>query len=200
MKERPPWLSALYLALLFTQAYTMAKQFPAILPEHHDFIHAQKVFFVATAAEEGRINLSPKGMDTLRVTGPNELVWLNLTGSGNETAAHLLRNDRMTLMCCAFEGKPLILRLYGHAHLYHPRDAAYQEHIGRFPEVPGARQIIVLTVDLVQTSCGYAVPIMPFREERSVLRDWAAKQGEDRLDQYRQEKNSRSLDGWETEL
>ena len=96
----------------------MSKFFSEIPPDLQDFIDAQNIFFVATAAQEGRINLSPKGHDTLRVISPKKLVWLNLTGSGNETAAHLLKNDRMTLMFCAFEGKPMILRIYGHAPIY----------------------------------------------------------------------------------
>ena len=178
----------------------MGKQLDAITPELKTFIEKQPIFFVGTAAAKGRVNVSPKGMDSLRVLNANKVVWLNLTGSGNETAAHLLKHPRMTIMFCAFEGKPLILRLYGTASIYHPRDAAYQQHIGLFPETPGARQIIVMQVDLVQTSCGYAVPFMEYKEERTVLHDWAEKQGQERIEQYWQEKNTQSIDGFETNI
>lgn len=176
----------------------MGKKLEQITPELQEFISTQKMFFVGTAADEGRVNISPKGMDTFRVVGPNKIVWLNLTGSGNETAAHLIRNNRMTIMFCAFEGKPLILRLYGTAQIYHQTDEAYQQHIDRFPKIGGARQIIVMDVDLVQTSCGFAVPFMDFKEERTQLRSWAEKQGEERIKDYWKEKNRVSIDGFET--
>lgn len=178
----------------------MSKFFTEVTPELEDFIKAQKIFFVATAAEEGRINLSPKGHDTLRVLSSNKLVWLNLTGSGNETAAHLLKNDRITIMLCAFEGKPLILRIYGHAKIYHERDAEFQKHINLFEENMGSRQIIVLEVDSVQTSCGYSIPFMDFKEERGQLNSWSKKQGKERIETYWQEKNTKSIDGFETNI
>ncbi|WP_224998766.1 pyridoxamine 5'-phosphate oxidase family protein [Cesiribacter sp. SM1] len=176
----------------------MGKQFSEISPEQKEFIEKQKLFFVGTAAQEGRVNISPKGMDTFRVISPNKIIWLNLTGSGNETAAHLILNSRMTIMFCAFEGKPLILRLYGTARLYHSRDSAYQQFIQLFPEIAGARQIIEMEVDLVQTSCGFAVPFMDFKEERTQLKSWAEKKSEEQLTNYWKEKNSRSIDGFET--
>lgn len=176
----------------------MAKIFTEISDELKEFITNQKIFFVGTAAEEGSVNISPKGMDTLRVLNPNKVVWLNLTGSGNETAAHLLKKNRMTIMFCAFEGKPMILRLYGKANIYHERDTKYQDYIGLFPKIAGSRQIIEMEVDMVQTSCGYAVPFMEFKEERRVLESWAEKQGEERLKEYRKEKNSFSIDNFET--
>lgn len=176
----------------------MGKKLDKITPELQEFIGNQKMFFVGTAAEEGRVNISPKGMDTFRVIGPNKIIWLNLTGSGNETAAHLLKNNRMTIMFCAFEGKPLILRLYGTALIYHQNDEIYREHIGQFPKIIGARQIIVMDIDLVQTSCGFAVPFMDFKEERTQLKSWAEKQGEERIQNYWKEKNSVSIDGFET--
>lgn len=178
----------------------MGKQLDAITPELQTFIEKQPIFFVGTAAAEGRVNVSPKGMDSFRVLNKNKIVWLNLTGSGNETAAHLLKHPRMTIMFCAFEGKPLILRLYGNATIYHPRDAMFQEHIELFPETAGARQIIEMQVDLVQTSCGYAVPFMEFKEERTVLKSWAEKQGQERIEQYWEEKNTQSIDGFETDI
>lgn len=178
----------------------MSKFFNEITPELKKFIEEQKIFFVATAAERGRVNLSPKGLDTLRVIDANKVIWLNLTGSGNETAAHLLKNNRMTIMFCSFEGKPLILRLYGTAKIYHERDEEYQNNIGLFPIVAGSRQIIEMTVNSVQTSCGYAVPFMAFQEERRQLNSWAEKQGKERIENYWKEKNLKSIDGFETNI
>ncbi|WP_109435800.1 pyridoxamine 5'-phosphate oxidase family protein [Aquimarina sp. AU119] len=176
----------------------MAKIFDEINPEFETFIKNQKIFFVGTAATEGRVNISPKGMDTFRVLGPNKVVWLNLTGSGNETAAHVLKNNRMTILFCSFEGKPLILRLYGQAKIYHQRDESYHEYIDLFPKILGSRQIIEMNVDTVQTSCGYAVPFMDFKEERTQLKSWAEKQGEDRLKEYHKERNKVSIDNFKT--
>lgn len=178
----------------------MAKKFDSLSTDLQSFIKEQKVFFVGTAAETGRVNVSPKGMDTLRVLDDKKLIWLNLTGSGNETAAHLLQNDRMTIMFCSFEEKPLILRLYGTAKIFHSRDKEYDKYLTHFEAIPGARQIIELTIDLVQTSCGFAVPLMDFKEERMILKDWAQKQGEDRLVNYRLEKNVKSIDDFDTGL
>ena len=172
----------------------MGKPYLSINDKLADFIIRQQIFFVATAAD-GRVNLSPKGMDSLRITSPNQIVWLNLTGSGNETAAHLLENDRMTLMFCAFEGDPKILRLYGHAKCHYPDTPEWDAHIGRFPSLPGARQVIVMELDLVATSCGFGVPLFDFRGEREELREWARKKGEEGIKAYWQERNRISLDG-----
>ncbi len=172
----------------------MAKHYKAINEQLKNFIKRQPVFFVATAGEEGRINLSPKGMDSLRVVTETRVAWLNLTGSGNETAAHLLENSRMTLMFCAFEEKPLILRLYGHAKMLHPRDEAWANLISIFPKISGTRQIIDLQIDSLQTSCGWAVPFMDFKEERTQLEEWAEKQGESGVEQYWKDKNQTSID------
>lgn len=176
----------------------MGKQLASITPALQTFIESQKIFFVGTARSEGRVNVSPKGMDTLRVLGPNQVVWLNLTGSGNETAAHLLENNRMTIMFCAFEGKPMILRLYGTAQVYHKRDEAFNQHILLFPDHLGARQIIFMSIDLVQTSCGFAVPFMDYREERPQLKLWAERKGEEGIKEYWESRNSVSLDGFDT--
>lgn len=173
----------------------MAKKYDHISVDIQQFIKAQHLFFVSTAPIEGKINLSPKGMDSLRVISPNRIVWLNLTGSGNETAAHLQENDRMTIMFCAFEGKPLILRLYGYAKIYHTGDKEWDEHFPRFPAWPGARQIVVMDVDMVQTSCGFAVPLMDYKADRQELEKWATKQGDDKLKAYFQENNAVSIDG-----
>lgn len=178
----------------------MGKKLEHITPELAEFIQQQKIFFVGTAAEEGRVNISPKGTNTFRVLGENKIVWLNLTGSGNETAAHLLKNNRMTIMFCAFEGKPMILRLYGTAQIFHNRDEKFQEYFRLFQDFTGARQIIEMDVDLVQTSCGFAVPLMDFKEERTILTNWADKQGEEGIKNYWAEKNMKSIDGFETKI
>lgn len=178
----------------------MAKQLEHITPELKEFIENQKIFFVGTAACDGRVNVSPKGTDSFRVLDENKVIWLNLTGSGNETAAHLLKNNRMTIMFCAFEGKPLILRLYGQARIYHQRDKEFNDYIGMFPENAGSRQIIEMDVDLIQTSCGYAVPFMDFKEERTTLTSWAEKQGKSKIEEYWKNKNVISIDGFETRI
>lgn len=178
----------------------MGRRLQHITPELKDFIERQKIFFVGTAASEGRVNVSPKGTDSFRVIGENKIVWLNLTGSGNETAAHLLKNSRMTIMFCAFEGKPMILRLYGAAKVYHERDNEFHEFLKLFTENLGSRQIIEMHIDLVQISCGFAVPFMEFKEERTILNDWAKKQGKEKINDYWVKKNTQSLDGFETKI
>jgi len=178
----------------------MGKKLDFITTELQEFIEKQKIFFVGTASDKGRVNVSPKGTDSFRVVGKNKIVWLNLTGSGNETAAHLLKNNRMTIMFCAFEGKPLILRLYGKAKIYHKRDGDFYNYSKLFPENVGSRQIIEMEVDLVQTSCGFAVPFMNFQEERTTLNSWAEKQGEKKIKEYWQNKNTISIDGFETKI
>ncbi|PTA68073.1 pyridoxamine 5'-phosphate oxidase family protein [Deinococcus arcticus] len=176
----------------------MGKQLPGITDHLQAFIEAQPMFFVGTAAADGRVNVSPKGMDSLRVLGPNRVAWLNVTGSGNETAAHLRQTPRMTLMFCAFQGPPLILRLYGQAQMLQPGEAGWSEHLCLFPALPGARQIFVLDVDLVQTSCGMAVPLMTLDRQRDELNTWAARQTPDQLADYQQRKNRLSIDGFPT--
>ena len=176
----------------------MGKTFDHISQAHQDFITDQKIFFVGTAMKDGLVNVSPKGMDTLRVLGKNKIAWLNLTGSGNETAAHLLDSDRMTIMFCAFEGNPLILRLYGQAQAYHIRDVAFAEYIGLFPEYRGARQIILLDVAMVQTSCGFGVPEMEYQNGRTALTKWAQNKGESGIKNYWEQRNAKSLDGRDT--
>lgn len=172
----------------------MAQRFPALNAELSDFIRQQKLFFVATAAE-GYINLSPKGMDTLRLLDDNTVAWLNVTGSGNETAAHVLEDGRMTMMFCAFEGRPLILRLYGRAQVYHAHDAEWLDLSRHFDLLPGARQIFVLNIELVQTSCGLGVPYFNYQGERGKLIDWATDRGTEGLREYWGRKNQVSLDG-----
>ena len=176
----------------------MAQSFTELAKLHQDFIAAQHLFFVATADVGGQINLSPKGQNSMRVLGPKQLLWLNLTGSGNETAAHLREVNRMTLMWCAFEGPPEIVRVYGRAQTIHPRDADWEECTKLIPAVLGARQYFRVDIDRVQTSCGYAVPFMDYREDRTVLQKWSEKRGEDGIRDYWQEKNRVSLDGLPT--
>ncbi len=178
----------------------MAQQYSEISDRLADFIARQHVFFVATAARDGRVNVSPKGLDSLRVLGPNRVVWLNGTGSGNETAAHLLDTNRITLMFCSFERQPLILRLYGAATEVQPDQPAWAELESLFPPMLGARQMFDVDVELVQTSCGYGVPFMEFAGERPLMHQWAEKKGPDGLEAYHQEKNLVSIDGFPTGL
>ena len=178
----------------------MSKFYKDLNSKLREFIDQQKIFFVGTAGHQGRVNISPKGMDSLRVLNAKQLVWLNLTGSGNETAAHILEQSRMTLMFCAFEGSPLILRVYGNAKAIHPRDDAWAEHIARFPKYPGSRQIFSLDVESAQTSCGFAVPNYQHLEDRDDLVNWAEKTGEDGVKHYWKEKNQLSIDGKPTEI
>jgi hypothetical protein len=181
----------------------MAKVFPCIEAEHRDFLLRQKLFFVASATSEGRVNLSPKGLDGLRVIDDRTVAYLDLTGSGNETAAHLRLDGRLTLMACAFDGAPLILRLYGRGRVAKRGDHEYArllaDNFGGVEPV-GARQIIVLEVDRVQTSCGYGVPLYEYQGDRPTLVKWAEKKGEEGLEAYRREKNVESIDGFPTGL
>lgn len=178
----------------------MARQYDAITDQLQAFIEEQPMFFVATAAREGRVNVSPKGLDSLRVLGPNRVVWLNGTGSGNETAAHLLDSPRMTLMFCAFAGKPLILRLYGTAHAVHAGDAEWEELLALFPPLGGARNVFDLDVDLVQTSCGFGVPLLDYVDQRPHMGSWAAARTDEAIGAYQQRKNRVSIDGFPTGL
>jgi hypothetical protein len=172
--------------------------FPKLSSNLQTFIEAQQMFFVATADVDGRINLSPKGLDSLRVLSPNRLIWLNLTGSGNETAAHLLAVNRMTLMFCSFVGNPLILRVYGKAKTVHVGDPDWNELYAHFSGIAGARQIFDVQIDTVQTSCGYAVPLYDFVDQRERLLQFAKDQGPEGLKNYWAEKNTTSIDGKST--
>jgi hypothetical protein len=164
------------------------------------FIAAQPVFFVATAAADGRVNVSPKGLDSLRVLDSRTIAWLNLSGSGNETAAHVRENPRMTLMFCAFDGEARIVRVYGSARVLHPRDSAWDAHAARFPVMAGSRQIFVLSIELVQTSCGSGVPIMQVVAQRGLdeLLPFYEAMGPDGVAAYWRRKNVTSIDGKDT--
>lgn len=178
----------------------MGQQYSEISEKMKRFIEDQKIFFVATATSDSRINISPKGMDSLRVLGKDRVVWLNVTGSGNETAAHILEDPRMTLMFAAFEGNPMILRLYGSAKVIHTCDSEWNALFSLFDPIPGARQIFDFTVDLVQTSCGMGVPLFEFAGERDQLIPWATKKGEAGIRDYWQKKNQFSIDGKPTNI
>lgn len=178
----------------------MGKQFSALNEQHKNFIAEQKIFFVATAAPDGRVNVSPKGMDSFRVLGDNRIAWLNVTGSGNETAAHVQVSPRMTIMFMALDGSPLILRLYGKAKVIHQHDAEWAMMTSHFTLLPGARQIFDLEIDLVQNSCGMAVPFFDYVGEREQLTDWATKQGDDGIKNYWEQKNTVSIDGVNTNI
>jgi predicted pyridoxine 5'-phosphate oxidase superfamily flavin-nucleotide-binding protein len=179
----------------------MAKKCPAIEASHGEFIVRQHIFFVGSAASEGRINVSPKDGAALRILSANQVAYLDQTGSGNETAAHVRADGRLTLMFCAFEGAPLILRLYGQGRVLARGSEGYREVLASAfggEERPGARQIVVLDVDLVLTSCGYGVPLFDYAGERHTLTRWAEAKGEAGLEEYWRLKNVFSIDGLPT--
>lgn len=178
----------------------MGQLYSEISDELARFIQNQKIFFVGTATADSRINVSPKGMDSLEIIDRSRVAWLNLTGSANETAAHIQETPRMTIMFASFEGKPMILRLYGTAKAVHRNDPEWDELFSLFKPIPGARQIFDLAVDLVQTSCGMAVPLFDYVEDREALLRWAEKKGEEGLVAYWRQKNQVSLDGRPTNI
>jgi len=186
--------------LLIAKEHLMGKQYAVLTEEHMRFIAAQKIFFVGTATEASRVNISPKGMNSLRVLETNRVAWLNTTGSGNETSAHVQLNPRMTVMFCAFDGDPVILRLYGTAQVLHRADPEWDAVFARFKPLPGTRQVFDLSIDLVQTSCGMAVPTFDYTGERELLNDWARTKGQDGIRQYWEKKNQNSIDGLPTNI
>jgi hypothetical protein len=175
----------------------MGKFSDHILEQHQSFIEQQHLFFVATSPTnfDGHLNLSPKGPDLFKVLSANRVAYMDIIGSGNETAAHLADNGRITFMFCSFDKVPNILRLYGKAKTVLPGDEAWDELSTNFTIYPSTRQIIVAEIDLVQTSCGYGIPLYEYKSERSIHFDWAEKKGEEGLKDYIEEKNSVSLDG-----
>ncbi|MEO9964464.1 MAG: pyridoxamine 5'-phosphate oxidase family protein [Reichenbachiella sp.] len=176
----------------------MAKFLTSIDDNTRAFIEAQQMFFVATAASSGKINLSPKGLDSFRIISPNQVAWLNLTGSGNETAAHILETNRMTIMMCAFDGKPNIMRIYGIAKAIYEQDKEWSQYGQLFEKNTGARQIFLVDIESIQHSCGMAVPLLDFVEHRDLLNIAHDKKGRDKVKEYWQEKNMVSLDGLPT--
>ncbi len=178
----------------------MGKRYEVLSNKLIEFIKAQKVFFVGTATENSRVNVSPKGMDSLRVVNNKRVIWLNVTGSGNETSAHVQQNSRMTIMFCALDGPPLILRLYGSAKVIHKNDTEWKNLIALFKPLPGARQIFDLSIELVQTSCGMGVPYYEYNGDRELLNDWAQKNDGESMKQYWLEKNQLSIDDIPTNI
>jgi len=175
----------------------MGKIYEAITPDICSWIAEQHVFFVATAplSANGNINTSPKGLDCLRIITPRRVAYLDLTGSGAETIAHVRENGRIVLMFCAFSGPPKIVRLHGHGTIVTKTSASWAEWSGRFPAMAAPRSVIVVDVTRVSDSCGYGVPRMNFVEDRDVLSRWATTKGVEALSSFRREKNSRSVDG-----
>ena len=179
----------------------MGKHFASMEPAHQEFIRRQRIFFTGSAARDGRVNVSPKDGAALRVLSERRVAYLDLTGSGNETAAHLRAQGRLTLMFCAFEGAPVILRLYGVGKVLRRGSAEYEAMLaGAFDhaERPGARQIVVLEVEDVQTSCGFGVPLFSYDGERTNLTQWAAGKGDEGLREYWRTRNAVSIDGLPT--
>jgi Pyridoxamine 5'-phosphate oxidase len=179
----------------------MAKVLPDIDASCREFIARQRIFFAASAAPRARVNISPRGTNALVILDERTVAYLDKTGSGNETAAHLKADGRLTLMFCAFEGPPNILRLYGRGEILPRGSVAYGDVLASAfagAEPPGARQIVRLHVDRVQTSCGYGTPLFDYRGERPSLDNWARSKGEDGLEAYRREANVVSIDGLPT--
>ena len=173
----------------------MAKFYEALDDKLIAFIEAQPMFFVASAVADGRVNISPKGLDSFRVLSPRKVAYLDITGSGNETAAHAQAGGRATIMFCSYTRNPLVLRLYGHAQAGPPGGALWREYAERFEILPGARQILTLDIDSVQTACGFGVPLMTLQRPRSTLTDhWETKTEAER-EEYRRKKNKVSIDG-----
>lgn len=178
----------------------MAKFYSELDDMLRTFIAEQRIFFNASAASIGRINMSPKGMDTFRVINNKEVAYLDLTGSENETAAHIAENGRLTLMFCSFAERPLILRLYGQGRIVRKQDDEWDDYYKHFLSFPGERQIITLAIESVLTTCGFAVPLFEYKGERSLLVDFACKKGEEGMEEYKRERNQKSLDGLPTYL
>jgi len=179
---------------------TMADFFASLTDEHIRFIENQHLFFVGSAGAEGRVNVSPKGMDALRVLGPDRIVWLNFTGSGNETAAHITENGRMTLMFCSFDKQPLIMRIYGEAEQVCPRHTErWQQRMERFSHPTGTRQFFELDINTVQTSCGFGVPFFEYAGERKTLANYLERSQES-LPDYWASTNTLGIDGKPTAI
>jgi hypothetical protein len=179
----------------------MSEFLDQITPELAKFIRAQPVFFVATAAPGSRINLSPKGMDTFRVLDEKRVAYLDLTGSGNETAAHLLHDGRITIMFCSFDSNAEIARIYGRGAVIRPDDKRWTELIAHFPKISGLRQIMEISVESAMTSCGYGVPRMGETGEmtgRDTLEKYWTTRGEEKKEQYQRKHNVQSIDGLPT--
>ena len=174
--------------------------FDKLDPKKIEFIEKQSLFFTATAPDEGRINLSPKGLDTFRIFSESLVGYLDITGSGNETSAHIQENGRLTFMFCSFNKDPLILRLYGKGEVVKMGSDRWDEFSDSFEHLPGERQIILLHVENGQTSCGFGVPVYELVQERKVLTDWAEKKGDEGIVEYQKKNNLTSIDGKKIDL
>jgi Pyridoxamine 5'-phosphate oxidase len=175
----------------------MGSLYPELTEGLQEFIGKQRLFFVASAplSADGHVNVSPKGLDSLRILGPREVAYLDLTGSGIETVAHVRENGRLTLMFCAFQGAPRILRLHGRGHAVEPGDQEWDELAAKFPAYASRRSIVVLTLERISDSCGYGVPLFEYAGERSQLVAWADRKGPEGIAEYKCQKNQQSIDG-----
>jgi pyridoxamine 5'-phosphate oxidase-like protein len=175
----------------------MGKLYDEIDEALRGFLEAQRMFFVATAPldAEGHINLSPKGLDSFRVIDRRTVAYLDLTGSGIETVAHLRENGRIVLLFCAFEGPPKIIRLHGRGEVVEPGDPRFGSLATRFSSFPSTRSVIVIALERISDSCGYGVPLYGYEGQRSQLIDWAERKGADGVVRYREDNNRRSIDG-----
>ena len=166
-----------------------------------EFIEKQKIFFVSTAPKNGKINLSPKGLDdTFKIIDENKILWLNYFGSGNETAAHLLEDSRMTIMFCAFEGEANILRLYCKAKAIQEKDKNWDDYIKYFSISRAARQVFEVTIESVNNSCGMGVPLYDFISQRNELTNYYDNTSKEEHIAYMKKKNQISFDGKPTKL
>ncbi|MFT5692571.1 MAG: hypothetical protein ACI92E_001906 [Oceanicoccus sp.] len=193
MKTSVNWIISKIICRIVVEL-DMSEKFEKLTKKHIEFIQNQHIYFVGTAAPSGFVNVSPKGMDSFRVIDESKIAWLNLTGSGNESAAHILENARMTIMFCSFDKQPLTLRLYGQATTVYPREEKWADLIQLFPDNIGARQVFELEISLVQTSCGYSIPHYEFTSDRKTLSKWADRKGPEGISDYWSEKNRLSLD------
>ncbi len=175
----------------------MGKEFQQIDERIQRWIERQRLFFVSTAplADTGRINCSPKGLDSLRVLGPKQIAYADTGGSGIETVAHLKENGRIVIMLCAFEGPPKIYRFYGRGRPIEPHDPDFDRLVPLFPGMPSIRNFIVVDIDCIRDSCGYGVPLYEFKRERESLKNWCDDKTQDELTEYRIENNAQSIDG-----
>lgn len=180
----------------------MGKLHDSIKPAHKEFIEKQHIFFVSTAplSADGRVNLSPKGLDCFRVLNDHQVGYMDLISSGNETSAHTLENGRITILFCSYEGAPTILRLYGKGFAVLPNTKEWDFYSPHFKIFPSTRQLIIANIDLVQTSCGFGVPLFNYAGERDIHFEWAEKKGADGLIEYVQQNNLKSLDGLQTNV
>ncbi|RLA08064.1 MAG: pyridoxamine 5'-phosphate oxidase family protein [Gammaproteobacteria bacterium] len=172
----------------------MGKKYQELESRHIDFIKKQHMFFVATIGSNTTINISPKDTENFKIIDKNTCIWRNLTGSGNETAAHLQENNKMTIMFNSFDESPKILRLYGTATTYLSNSKQFKELDNHFIKDIGARQIFKMKINLVHISCGFGVPLYQYQGKRDLIESWTSKKGIDGIKQYQKDRNQTSLD------